>query len=332
MQMQQPKPNRKSGSLIPALLSILITVGFAVGILWNAQTVVDWWRLRGYTPDARVVTLANVTTMSDTGRHLFYVNHPQILSGNAFSSHCSIGAEKTVILGCYESGDNGIYLYDVTDQRLQGVIETTAAHEMLHAAYNRLSPSEKNRIDALLNNFYTNGLKDERVKQTIEAYQQSEPSELPNEMHSIFATEVAVLPPELETYYKQYFSSRGAIVAMAERYQAEFTSRRDKTVAYDTQLADLKKTIDTNQTKASSDRRKLESVSSQLQSLRRNGDDAAYNQLVGSYNSSVNAYNTLLGTIRSQIDRYNLIVGQRNAVALEERDLAKSLSGDASTQ
>lgn len=332
MQIMQPQPHRRSSGIIPVLISMLCTVGFAVAIAWNAQSLLDWWRLRGYTPDASIVMLANDTTMTDVSRHLFYVNHPSMLSGSAFSTRCSNGAEKTVILGCYLSGDRGIYMYNVTDQRLRGVVETTAAHEMLHAAYNRLSASEKTRIDTLLNNFYTTGLKDDRVKQTIEAYRQSEPSELPNEMHSIFATEVSVLPPELETYYKQYFSNRGAVVAMAERYQAEFTSRRDKTTAYDVQLTDLKKLIDANQTKASADRRKLESESSQLQASRRNGDDGAYNQLVGSYNSGVDAYNALLGTVRSEIDQYNQIVGLRNAVAIEERDLAKALSDTTTNQ
>ena len=332
MQSQQTQPRRRSGGITSVLISMLITAGIAVAIVWNAQSLIDWWRLRGYTPDASIVMLATDTKMTDVSRHLFYVNHPQTLSGSAFSSRCSIGAEKTVILGCYESGDNGIYLYNVTDQRLRGVVETTAAHEMLHAAYNRLSTAEKARIDTLLNNFYMTGLKDDRVKQTIDAYRQSEPSELPNEMHSIFATEVAVLPPELESYYKQYFSNRQAVVAMAQQYQAEFTSRRDKTTAYDMQLSDLKKTIDTNQAKATADRRSIESQSSQLQTLRRSGNDTAYNQLVNTYNARVDTYNTLLGTIRDEISQYNQIVGQRNAVALEERDLTQALSGDPVTQ
>lgn len=334
MHAQKPLQHTHSriGSLIAVFLGASIAAVLAIIVVWNTQAILDWWRLRNYTPDARVILLTNETTMTDTARHLFYVNHPQVLSTGTFSAKCKVGAEKTVVLGCYQSGDQGIYLYDVTDQRLRGVVETTAAHEMLHAAYNRLSQDEKTHIDTLLSTFYTSGLTDERVKKTIEAYRQSEPDELPNEMHSIFATEVATLPAELESYYKKYFSDRVAVVAMAQHYQAEFTSRRDKTVAYDTQLADLKKKIDTNQANSTTRRRILNSEYAHMQSLRRSGDDSAYNQLVGTYNAHVETYNALLSSIKAQINQYNEIVEARNAVAVEERDLAKALSGDSSTQ
>lgn len=332
MQKKPVHANKHLSGAFGALIGLCIGAALATAVVWNMQTIIDWWRLRGYTPDASIVMLANDSKMTDSGRHLFYVNHPRILTGSTFSVHCKNGAEKTVVLGCYESGDRGIYLYDVTDQRLKGVVETTAAHEMLHSAYDRLSQTERVRIDALLNSFYTTGLKDERVKQTVDAYRQSEPTELSNEMHSIFATEVAVLPPELETYYTQYFANRGVVVAMAERYQGEFTSRRDKTTAYDAQLGDLKKKIEANQANATAARTTLENESTRMQSLRRSGDDQAYNQLVGTYNARVGAYNNRLSTIREQIEQYNQIVEQRNAVALEERDLAKALSGDSSAQ
>lgn len=334
MQAHQPAKHtyNKLGGLIAAFFGISVMAALAIAVVWNMQAILDWWRLRGYTPDARVVLLSNDTTMTDTARHLFYVNHPQILSSNAFSTQCKVGAEKTVVLGCYQSGDQGIYLYDVTDQRLRGVVETTAAHEMLHAAYNRMTDDEKTHIDRLLNAFYSSGLTDERVKKTIEAYRQSEPDELPNEMHSIFATEVATLPTELESYYKKYFSDRATVVTLAQHYQAEFTSRRDKTAAYDAQLADLKKKIETNQANSTVQRRTLDSEYSRLQSMRRSGDDSAYNQLVGTYNARVETYNSLLGTIKAQISQYNEIVETRNAIAVEERDLAKALSGDSSTQ
>lgn len=328
----QAQPRHTYGGLIAAIVSMLVTAGLVLAVLMNSQALFDWWRLHDYSPDASIVMLANDTKMTDESRHLFYVNHPEVLTGSAFSSHCSVGAEKTVILGCYQSRDQGIFLYNVTDARLKGVVETTAAHEMLHAAYDRLSATEKTQIDTLLNTFYASGLQDERVKQTIEAYKQSEPNELPNEMHSIFATEVTSLPPALETYYKQYFSDRGTVVAMAQHYQAEFTSRRDRTNAYDAQLAQLKKTIDSNQNQAAADRRSLGTEYSQLKSSQRSASDEAYNQLVAAYNTHVVAYNSLLSAIREEIAQYNQIVEQRNAVALEERDLAQALSGDSAAK
>lgn len=323
---------KPSSGALATLIGVCIGVALAVGVIWNLQAIIDWWRLRDYTPAASISALADQTTMSDKARKLFYVNHPQLLTGSVFSSYCKLGAEKTVVLGCYLSGDRGIYLYQVTEERLRGVVETTAAHEMLHVAYDRLSDSEKQRIDSLLTNFYSSGLQDERVKQTIEAYKQSEPDELVNEMHSIFATEVAVLPEELEAYYRIYFADRASVVAMASRYQAEFTSRREQAAAYDTQLATLKKQIDANQTSSATKRQTLDRDYARMQALQQNGDVSNYNRLVDTYNAGVQAYNNLLTTTRNQIEQYNQIVEQRNAVALEERALAQALTSEAIEQ
>lgn len=319
-----------SHTLAATVFSGLLMLALAAVVLWQAQAITDWWRLRGYEPAAAIVALADDTTMTDDARHVFYVNRPQIVSGAAFSIHCANGAEKTVILGCYESGDRGIYLYEVTDERLNGVIETTAAHEMLHAAYERLSKADKTKIDRLLTDYYAHNLTDDRVKQTIEAYRQSEPHELTNEMHSIFATEIATLPVELETYYRQYFSNRTLVVSSAQRYQAEFTSRRDKAAAYDTQLAELKKTIDSNQSRAMQLRSNIEDEYASLQAAQGASEVSAYNRMVDAYGRHVDEYNSLLGTVRDDIAQYNQIVELRNTVALEERDLVSALSDQSS--
>ena len=52
------------------------------------------------------------------------------------------------MLGCYIL-NKGIYVYDITDDRLAGVRQVTTAHEMLHAAYDRLSVKERAQVDAM---------------------------------------------------------------------------------------------------------------------------------------------------------------------------------------
>lgn len=323
----QTQPTRHHSGLTGVLIGLLISLSIGAGVLWRFQDIIDWWHLRDYTPSAQISNIASETTMTDYGRRLFYVNHPKLLDLDAFSGSCQVGAEKTIVLGCYKSGDHGIYLYNVTDERLTGVVQTTAAHEMLHAGYMRLSISERNHIDTLLENYYKNGLTDERIKSTIEAYRVSEPTELDNEMHSIFATEVANLPTELETYYKQYFSNRETVVVMTERYRAEFTTRRDQAEAYDQQLSTLKPIIDANQAEITRQYATLTAQSDRLDSLKAAGRTSEYNALVDSYNAAVQTYNALLAKTQSQIDQYNAIVEKRNALALETRDLTEALSG-----
>lgn len=309
-----------------ALLLGLLTLTWV-----QRQTVADWMKLRGYIPPASVAALANEGSMTPLATKLFYVNKPAIVSGTAFTSNCPAGGEKTVVLGCYKGNDRGIYLYDVTDERLQGVEQVTAAHEMLHAAYRRLSPSERKQVDAWLTDYYSNQLTDQRIKNIIEAYKKSEPHDVVNEMHSIFATEIVQLPADLETYYKRYFTDRAKVVAYTTKYQAEFTSRQDQIATFDTQLKDLKTQIDANQDSLTTQRKALDKQNQQMQAARSRGELATYNSMVGGYNASVNAYNALLVKTKSQIAQYNAIVEKRNAVAVEEQQLVKALSSDAVT-
>lgn len=300
-----------------------------VALLFGRQAFADWLRLQGYTPPANVAAIVSQDTMTAKAQHLFYVNHPLISRGSDFTSHCPTGTEKTVVLGCYVGNDQGIYVYDVTDVRLDGVEQVTSAHEMLHAAYRRLSNNERKKVDALLVNYYKHDLTDQRIKDTIAAYEKSEPNDVVNEMHSIFGTEIAQLPAPLEAYYAQYFTKRAAVTDFTAKYQGEFTSRQNQVAAYDSQLKDLKSRIDSNRASLDSQRTSLEDQETRMNGYRASGQNAAYNSEVASYNQRVDAYNSLLATTKTLISQYNDIVNARNAVALEEQQLTKELSASS---
>lgn len=273
-----------------------------------------------------VLSLVTDDTMTGYAEHLFYVNKPNIIVGSSFTNNCPVGSEKTIVLGCYKSADNGIYLYKVTDTRLQGVVQVTAAHEMLHAAYARLSLSERNQVNAMLKDYYDHTLTDQRVKDTVEAYKQSEPTELYNEMHSVFGTEVSGLPTKLEAYYSQYFTNRSKVTSYAASYEAEFTSRRDQIASYDAQLKTLKQTIETNEANLSAQQAALAAQLELINSLDPKTNTAEYNAQMNSYNKAVSAYNNLRRQIQADVDSYNAMVDKRNAIALEEQQLAQALS------
>lgn len=221
-------------------LAVFVIIAVPV-IAWTQRwNIYDKARLRGYTPSKQVVQLATDTTMDDDTRRLFYVYHPQLDDKSTFSQNCK-SSEKTIVLGCYVDGQ-GIYLYNVTDARLNGVIQVTAAHETLHAAYERLSGKEKTHINELINQAYAN-VKDERIRKTIDDYRKNG-ADVTNELHSILGTEVRNLPPELETYYQRYFSDRKKIVSFSEQYEKVFSERKDKVVADDAKLTTLKQQIE----------------------------------------------------------------------------------------
>lgn len=314
----------------PRLLKLVVVLVVLIGVLGlvsaNRQSIHDWIKLRGYQAPASVAQLATDDTMTPYARRVFYVNAPQIDDKTTFAPECPSGTEQTVVLGCYKSDQAGITLLQVTDPRLQGVEQVTAAHETLHALYDRLSGAKRKQVDAWLTDYVSHQLHDQTILDQINSYKKSEPGQVVNEMHSIVGTEVADLPPVLESYYKQYFTDRAAIVHYYDAYQAEFTSRQDEVKQDDAELSALKSQIDGLEQDLQDEAGSLGSQHDQLDNLRRSGQIAAYNAGVPSYNAAVNGYNAQVAQLKDLIDRYNQLVSSRNAVALETQQLTSEIT------
>jgi len=317
-------------SVLFLLTLVLLAAPFLVW--WKAQALTDWWQLRDYSAPAAVSALAAQDTMTAYAKHVFYVNHPDIEANPAqFQKDCN-ESEKTIILGCYHSDQNGIFVYDVQDPRLSGVEQVTAAHEMLHAAYDRLSAKDRDYVDGLLEDYYKNQLTDQRIIDTINSDKQSEPNDVVNEMHSVFGTEVANLPAPLETYYKKYFDNRQAVAGFASSYEDEFTTREDQIKALKSQLDQLKTSINSQEADLDAQLKQINADRAKLDSERSSGRIAEYNAGVSGFNQEVNSYNNSVETLRSSINQYNQVVEQYNAVAKELASLAQSIDSRVQPQ
>lgn len=320
--------NSNRGQSKVGLVFSLALLGLTVFAWVKRDAVFDMWRLHGYQPPAAVVTLANETTMTPDTRRLFYVYRPDLEDKQSFNEHCT-DSEKTIVLGCYISR-RGIYLYDVTDDRLKGVEQVTAAHETLHAAYDRLSAKDRKRVDAMTANALSQ-VTDKRILDTIENYRKKDPNIVPNELHSILGTEVRQLPADLENYYKQYFTDRMAVVSYSEQYEREFTSREQQRNEYDKQLSTLKQQIDSLSTGLSSRERQINSDYQALIRLKQTGKTQEYNDGIPAYNSEVNSYNADVARVQTMIRLYNEIVEKRNALVVEEGQLLQAIDSRPTT-
>lgn len=312
-----------------ALLAVLVATNV---LAWSQrEAIADWWRLRDYKPPQSIAALASDTSMTKTAQRLFYINWPSLEDKEDFNKHCSDKSVETAVLGCYHGNRQGIYLYAVTDARLAGVRQVTAAHEMLHQAYDRLSSEERTHINTLLEDYYRNRLADEDIRTKLESYAHQTDADLTNEMHSIFGSEIRDLPAELEIYYKRYFVDRSRVVDFRETYQGEFTRREKLVEQYDSQLADLKNHINANKATLEAKLTVLQSKEKEISQDVALHDQAAYQQDVNTYNATVATYNTLLSETRSLIDRHNSIVNDRNALAIQERELQQALDSRLDT-
>ncbi len=332
--MLQPTNKNSSGHLhrFGTLLFLLVWLAVLGVMAANRQNIYDWWRLRNYQAPAAQAQLAAQDTMTPYARKAFYVNKPEIADKPGFATNCPVSGgthEQTIVLGCYRGNQGGIFLLSVTDPRLSGVEQVTAAHEMLHAAYDRLSGPEQSRIDALLLDYFHHDLHDERIQATLAAYKKTEPNDVVNEMHSIFGTEIPALPPALEQYYQRYFTDRSRVAAFAAQYQSVFTSRQTAITAAESQLASLKSRIEAEEADLQTRQANITAQQTILLEQRNSGNLTAYNAGVPSYNRLVDAYNNQVGLVKSLVGQFNELVAKHNALVFEQGQLRDEL--DANT-
>lgn len=314
----------KVGKFAAISLSLLTISGSALAVI-KKHDISDWRKLRGYEAPSEIASLSERTAMTDKGRKLFYVYDPQLLSKDGFNLACTIG-EHSIVLGCYDG--SGIYLYDITDVRLDGVEEVTSAHEMLHAAYERLSSKEKKRIDALTAEAIEKS-GSTRIRELVEAYRARDPSTVNNEMHSIVGTEMRDIPAELEEYYSRYFLNRERVVEYAEKYEAVFISLDAEVDRIDADLLLRKAEIDNLEASLEFQAREIAAWEARLNGFKANNQIAEYNSELNGFNNSVRAYNAKLTKTRKLIEEYNQKVIERNNLALQQNQLIKSLDSKA---
>lgn len=310
-----PTLKRSIGYLFTLMLLSALVFG-----LWNRQAIIDWYRLRDYTPPADVAALAEHTTMNDLGKKLFYVHKPQLEDEAAFNESCST-EEQTIVLGCYIS-HRSIHIFDVDDPRLQGIREVTAAHEMLHAAYDRLDSSERQEVDLMTVTYYDSIKQhDERLRKVVESYMQRDPSSVNGELHSILATEVRDLPPELEDYYARYFTNRTAIVDYSEQYEEVFTQQQQKIQSLKDEIEALETGLHERMQAITASETEIQQEAARLNTLRRQDQIEAYNAAVPGYNQLVNEYKRMIDRYNSDVQRLNNLIADYNDLAVQQKEL-----------
>jgi hypothetical protein len=312
---------------------VFVVLVAAGGVVWtNRHYIQDWIVLRGYDVPQPIAQLATETGMSEYGERLFYVNKPELNDKIALNENCKDLIDEVSVLGCFVGDRQGIFIFDITDPRLAGIEEVTAAHEMLHQAYKRLSSDERTRINTLLADYYNSEQASQSVKDKIEIYKVTEPNDIPNEMHSIIGTEVKVLSAELEEHYKHYFEDRQKVVAFWEASQAEFEKYRKQIEDYDRRLSELRPQIESMEADLTARVADLKKTKAALEADLAAGRIGEYNAQVAPYNAKVKAYNQLLSSTNQRIEEYNKLVNERNAASVQVKELNKALDSSLKPQ
>jgi hypothetical protein len=204
-----------------AVGALALQGGVAWGATWvveNEQNLKDRLVAYQFDPSEDIKRYVEQAGLSANGELYMLASLPKVVPAYEFDRYCSRSEPGIGVLGCYTLRDRRIYLYDVTDPRLVVMEPVIAAHEMLHAAWARLSVAEQERIAVLLEEGFAPLPADHELRTRIASYEDNNPASRIPELYSILGTELGTLPTELEEHYSIYFDDRSKVVALAQDF------------------------------------------------------------------------------------------------------------------
>lgn len=213
---KKPKKTKKLGTLVTVVLCTLGVALVAISLdLLNRKIPQDWVESWWYTPTAEVSEIEEALNLTWRGQMVWAAVDPTLEEAEAFNEYCDSHDADISVLGCYAPDEDKIYIYLITDEVLKDANKSTAAHELLHAVWDRLTDDERAEVERWLQELYESDK--EWFDTELATYESDEWTE---EMYTRAATKRKDLPAELEEHYGQYFEDRAGVVQYYENYQA----------------------------------------------------------------------------------------------------------------
>ncbi|MFZ9088398.1 MAG: hypothetical protein ACO2Z1_05965 [Pontimonas sp.] len=291
------------------VLLALTAIGGQGALAWGATWVTDnrqWISDRAFAlqfePDPELLNYVRDAALTEEGEIYLFASLPEIVPAGEFDRYCSRDEPGIGVLGCYRLAEKRIYLYDVTDERLEAMEPVIAAHEMLHAAWHRFTIAEQQRLAGLLEEGFAALPDDHPLHERIASYEANDPNSRIPELYALMGTEIAELPEELEQHYRTFFTDRSSVVALADEVYAIFAT-------FDSELQSLADDL-----KARSDIIDGLKAQYELDSSVLGADISVYNERVARYNAGED----VSGSNRFDAERDDLIARQQALKA--ERD------------
>lgn len=273
-------------NIIGCTLLVILTA-IAIAIVLNRQWIYDFWRGRTYVASAEMSDIRTSLGLTGQGEFLFNASQPELSTREDFNERCRKEGDEIAILGCYTEGN--IYVYNITDAELDGIREVTAAHELLHAAFARMSDDEKSALRPYLDQVYKDN--EQILSEDLANYNAAEEFE---ELYVRAGTEVKDLPAALESHYAKIFKDQDLVVGFYEKYIIVFRELKAELEALEDEMASLTEQIE---------QKTIE-----------------YENRIEGLNASIISFNScaeVAGCFVSEADFYarrNVLVGEQNAL------------------
>lgn len=319
-----PQQKAKRHYLGWAVLVILAVI--AVIIFLNRAWFYDWYRGITYRPVAEMAAIRDKLDLTGRGEFLFNAAQPELNTATEFNGNCRQDESEVAVLGCYTTGN--IYIYNITDDKLDGIRELTTAHELLHVVWARMSEDEKAAlVEPLTRTFEAN---QSLLEEEIDQYDISERQE---ELYVRAGTEIKDLPVVLEKHFAEIFEDQDKIVDFYESYIEVFREIKAQMERLMSEMEVLRDEINAKTAEYEAEVGLLEADIANFNNCAETlGCFASEWEFYVQRNALMareDALNILNGEINGLVDEYNAKVDEYNADVTESRKLQDMINSNS---
>ena len=292
-------------TIATVLILILAFAAYA-----NRQQISDRITAAGFDAPPAITALADRLNLTDAGSIVFFATQPTLESSQHFNDQCSRvdHVDGGHVLGCFSDGN--IHLFEVTDERLDGIVEVTAAHELLHAVHARMGESERQEFDRRLEREYeVLAQNDPALEARMQVYEGLSRSGFANELHSVLGTEVAELPDWLEEHYARWFEDRSQIVGLFNDYHGLFVALQQEADALTAELEAIRADVEQRNAAYSA---AVDAFNADAREFKRRNENFEFSSNVDEFNRIMNdleqrrvALDTELAAIQAEVARFD---------------------------
>ncbi len=312
---------RRVAALIVAS-ALIVSAGL---VLSYRQEIQDTIQALSYTPSPEIVAIEQKIGLTGDGERIFRATSPAVVGADSFNDSCPRQEVASPIVGCY-TPDDAIFVYDIKNEKLSGIKEVTAAHELLHAVWRRMSPQDQATVGVQLESLYEKTA-DDTLKERMEYYRRAEPGQERNELFAILGTEMPHLGDALEQRYARYFD-RTAVVSLYEGYRQYYDTLNDRVISLQAEAEALAATIESQSATYNKDAAQLDEEIRSFNSRAQSGVFTSQTAFTRERSELLRRLNTLESTrvaINDSIRSYETLYAEYTKVNDEIKALNDSL-------
>ncbi len=231
-----PVESRSRNREVAAILVTTLVLTGAYAFL-QSRFFQDLWKSWRYDESSMVSEIRRELELTEKGKRIFLATQPALEEAESFNEHCNSHEVEVSLLGCYTNDQ--MYIYEVQLPELVDSHKVTAAHELLHAVWARMSGGERKEVEKWLSKVRQEN--SEWVEEELKLYDETAQME---ELYTRVGTKLREIPEELEEHYRKYFQNRLKIVEFYENYQAPFQKLQDENQALREKVLQLGEEID----------------------------------------------------------------------------------------